>query len=69
MYVDNFIIGGPTNQAINGAIEFIKDNTGIEDAGDISDYVGVHVKKLDNNTLNLFQPHHSRLSWMIFTLN
>ena len=57
MYVDDFIIGGPTDQAIDDAIELIKDNADVEDKGDISDYVGVHVEKLDNNTLKLSQPH------------
>ena len=31
MYVDDFIIGGPTNQSIDKAIELIKDNADVEE--------------------------------------
>ena len=57
MYVDDFIIGGPTDQSIDEAIELIKDNADVEDKGSISDYVGVHVERLSPDTIKLSQPH------------
>jgi len=56
MYVDDFIIAGRLNEAIDDAIQIIGNNTDVEDKGEITDYVGVHVTKHDDNTLTLTQP-------------
>lgn len=56
MFVDDFIIAGQDDAAIDEAVELIKDNTDVEDKGEISDYVGVHFNKLKNGTIELTQP-------------
>ena len=56
LYVDDVIVGGPTDDNLDDLVEAIKDNVDIDDQGDIADYVGVNVKRHDNGTLELTQP-------------
>lgn len=56
MFVDDFIIAGQNDAAINEAVELIKDNTDVEDKGEINDYVGVHFTKNKDGTITLTQP-------------
>ena len=57
MYVDDFIIGGLSDEIIDAAVQIIGDNADVEDKGNINDYVGVHVEWTDNKTIELTQPH------------
>lgn len=57
VYVDDVIIGGPTNADIDELLEVLKDNVDLEDQGSIADYVGVHVQQRDNDTIEMTQPH------------
>ena len=56
MYVDDFIIAGPSDDDIDEAIEMIQDNTDVEDKGEVNDYVGIHIDKLEDESINLTQP-------------
>ena len=56
MYVDDFIIAGPTINDINDAFEIISDNVDLEWKGDVCDYVGVHFERNDKSIV-LSQPH------------
>ena len=44
MYVDDFIIGGLSDEIIDAAVQIIGDNANVEDKGNINDYVSVHVE-------------------------
>ena len=57
MYVDDFLLIGPNDEAIDDAIEMMQDNADVEDKGDLCQYVGVHVEQLDDGTIILSQPH------------
>ena len=57
MYVDDFILIGPSDEAIDDAIEMMQDYADIEDKGDLCHYVGVHVEQLDDGTITLSQPN------------
>ena len=56
LYVDDVIIGGPTDKDLADVIETIKDNVDIEDQGDITDYVGVNVQRHEDGSMELTQP-------------
>jgi hypothetical protein len=59
VYVDDGIFAGsPDNKEIDGAIKDLrKAGFNVEDKGDIKDYLGVHVTKLSDGKLKLWQPH------------
>ena len=57
-YVDKFILIGPNNENIEGAIEMMRENADdVQEKGDLCHLVGVHVKELDDGTIILYQPH------------
>eukprot|EP00978_Attheya_sp_CCMP212_P031932 scaffold122559_cov58-Attheya_sp.AAC.2 len=63
IYVDDCIRMSPDNQDIDDVIALLQVSIGgtrpfnITYEGDISDYLGVKVEKLDNGTMTLTQPH------------
>jgi hypothetical protein len=58
VYVDDGIFASPNNKEIDQAImDLRKAKFDIEDKGDIKDYLGVHVTKLSDGKLKLWQPH------------
>jgi hypothetical protein len=58
VYVDDGIFASPNKTEIDQAIKDLRRaKFDIEDKGDIKDYLGVHVTKLDNGNLKLWQPH------------
>ena len=65
LYVDDVIVGGPTDDDLDNLVEAIKDNVDIEDQGNIADYIGVNVKELDNGALELTQP---QLIWSTISI-
>ena len=56
-YVDDGIFASPDNKAIDKAISELKERFDIEDQGDITDYLGVNVERLDDGRIKLSQPH------------
>ena len=56
-YVDDGIFASPDNKAIDKAINELKQRFDIEDQGDITDYLGVNVERLNNGNIKLSQPH------------
>ena len=56
MYVDDFILAGCTKQDLIDTYEIIADNIDLEDKGELSDYVGIHVERTKSKIL-LHQPH------------
>ena len=57
MYVDDFILIGPTNELIDEAILTMQDNADVEDKRDVCQYVGVLAERIDEFTIVLRQPH------------
>ena len=57
MYVDDFILIGPTDELIDEAILTMQDNADVEDKGDLCQYVRVLAKRIDEFTIVLRQPH------------
>ena len=63
IYVDDCILMSPNNQDIDDVISLLQKSVGgtrpfnITDEGDIADYLGVKVEKLDDGTMTLTQPH------------
>jgi hypothetical protein len=58
VYVDDGIFASPDKTEIDKAIKDLRQaKFDIEDKGDIKDYLGVHVTKLENGQLKFWQPH------------
>jgi uncharacterized protein (UPF0147 family) len=56
--VDDGIFAGPDSKEIDQAIEDLRAaGFDVEDKGDIKDYLGVHVTKISDGRLKLWQPH------------
>ena len=49
-------MGAPSDQAIDEAVKLIGDNADIEDKGEVTDYVGVHIERQEDGTIALTQP-------------
>ena len=58
VYVDDGIFLGPNSNDIDKAIAELKaEGFDIEDQGDIADYLGVNVERVDGDKIKLSQPH------------
>jgi hypothetical protein len=58
VYVDDGIFASPDSKEIDKAIDDLrKAGFDVEDKGDIKDYLGVHVTKVTDGKLKLWQPH------------
>jgi hypothetical protein len=57
VYVDDGIIAGPDAQAIEQIIIDLKTKFKVSDEGDLTDYLGVNIKKQEDGTIKLSQPH------------
>jgi hypothetical protein len=58
VYVDDGIFASPDSNEIDQAIDDLRSaGFDVEDKGDIKDYLGVHVTKLADKKLKLWQPH------------
>eukprot|EP00978_Attheya_sp_CCMP212_P036392 scaffold164691_cov35-Attheya_sp.AAC.2 len=63
VYVDDCILMSPDNQDINDVIKLLQETVkgtrpfDVTDEGDISDYLGVKVTRLDDGTITLTQLH------------
>jgi hypothetical protein len=58
LYTDDSILTGPSEQALNQVIEEIKGvGLDITVEGDVSDFLGVKIERLENGNINLTQPH------------
>jgi hypothetical protein len=58
LYTDDSILAGPDNDELDEIIEEIK-STGLDitDEGDIEDFLGVNIERIDKDTYHLRQPH------------
>lgn len=58
VYVDDGIFFSPDDSAINKAIKDLSEaGFDVDDQGDVSDYVGVHIDQLGDGSFKLTQPH------------
>eukprot|EP00978_Attheya_sp_CCMP212_P017515 scaffold46797_cov52-Attheya_sp.AAC.1 len=63
VYADDCILMSPNNQDIDDIIKLLRETVkgtrpfDVTDEGDISDYLGVKVTRLDDGTITLTQPH------------
>jgi hypothetical protein len=57
VYVDDGIIAGPDPQAIEQIIKDLQTRFKVSDEGDLMDYLGVNIKKREDGTIKLSQPH------------
>ncbi len=57
VYVDDTIIVGPTDVEVQEVVDLLDANFDVSDEGDLADYLGVKIVKLDNGTITLTQPH------------
>ena len=58
VYTDDGILCSPSNEAIDKVIEDINDaGFDIEDQGDLADYLGVNIERMDDGRIKLTQPH------------
>ena len=57
IYVDDTIICGPTQTQVEHVVAVMGTLFNVEDQGDIKDYLGVRLTKLDDKRMMLAQPH------------
>jgi hypothetical protein len=59
VYVDDTILCGPTKQEVDNIISLLAKSFNISDEGQMSDYLGVKVERLDDeqHTIQMTQPH------------
>jgi hypothetical protein len=57
VYVDDTILCGPTKLEVDAIVALLTKSFNISDEGDMSDYLGVKVNRLDNNIIEMTQPH------------
>jgi Reverse transcriptase (RNA-dependent DNA polymerase) len=57
VYVDDGILVSPNKSNIETQLSCLQKYFNISVEGDLADYVGVNIEKLDNNTINMTQPN------------
>ena len=57
VYVDDGILAGPNKDEINDIMQQMNKRYNMTNEGDITDYLGVNVTKLDDGRIKLSQPH------------
>jgi hypothetical protein len=58
LYTDDSILAGPDEDELNDVVEDIKAaGLDVTDEGDIEDFLGVNIEKIDDDTYHLSQPH------------
>ena len=57
VYVDDGILAGPSAEHIDAIIREMQQSYNMMDEGNITDYLGVNVTKLDDGRIKLSQPH------------
>jgi hypothetical protein len=58
LYTDNSILAGPDQKEINQIIkEMEKVKLDITVEGDLQDFLGVHIERMPDSSINLTQPH------------
>ena len=58
LYTDDSILAGPCQKEIDQVVKDLqKANLNVTDEGDVQDFLGVNIKKLDDGNIQLSQPH------------
>ena len=57
VYVDDGIIAGSSQEAIDQVIADLQTIFKVSDEGDLTDYLGVNIERRDDGTIKLSQPH------------
>jgi hypothetical protein len=55
--IDDGIIAGPSKEAIDQVIMDLQTLFKVSDKGDLTDYLRVDIKRQDNRSIKLTQPH------------
>ena len=56
VYTDDTILIGPNTKEIEKIIKMLSKNFKIEDQGNLNDYLGVHIERKEDGTLEMTQP-------------
>ena len=57
IYVDDCILCGPTTEGLDAMVKLLSNGYEIEDQGEMSDYLGVSIKRDTDGSIRLTQPH------------